>query len=112
MDIVWRRQRASVRDVAGALSSEGEIAYTTVMTIMFRLVKKGFLEREASGRAYVYAPLLTHEAYQAVRARTQARRFFEQFGDVAVEQFAAELEQVDPRRARRLGELLRKRQGR
>ncbi len=112
MDVLWQRGSASVRDVADALGGDAQLAYTTVMTIMSRLAKKGVLDRKASGRAYVYAPLLTREAYDTARARTQARDLIGQFGDLAVAQFAEELQDVDPGRARRLGELLRKRGGR
>lgn len=108
MDVIWRRRTASVRDVANALDSH-DLAYTTVMTIMSRLTEKGLLNREPSGRAYIYAPRLTREAYEAGRARIQARGLIDEFGDIAVAQFAAELQDVDPERARRLGELLRRR---
>ena len=109
MDVVWRRGSASVREVADALGGDAQLAYTTVMTIMSRLAKKGVLDRKLSGRAYVYAPQLTREAYDTARARTQARGLIEQFGELAVAQFAEELQDVDPARARRLGELLRRR---
>ncbi len=109
MDVVWARGSASVREVVDALSGETELAYTTVMTIMSRLAEKGLLDRKPSGRAYVYAPRLSREAYDTFRARTQARGLIAQFGDVAVAQFAEELQNVDPERAKRLGELLRRR---
>ena len=109
MDVVWARGAASVREIADALSSETDLAYTTVMTIMSRLAEKGFLERTPFGRAYIYAPRFTRETYGTLRARTQVRGLLEQFGEVAVAQFAEELQDVDPERARRLGELLRRR---
>lgn len=112
MEIIWQNGQMSVRDVAEAMKSEGEPAYTTVMTIMNRLVEKGFLERVTSGRAYLYTAKVSREAYSELRARLQARGLIEQFGEVAVAQFAAELKDVDPERARRLGDLLSKEPGR
>ena len=112
MDIAWARGKASVREMADALSSKPVLAYTTVMTIMSRLAQKGFLERTPSGRAYIYAPRVTRRTYETLRARTQVRGLLEQFGDVAVAEFADELQNVDPERARRLGELLRRRPAR
>lgn len=109
MDVVWTRGSASVREVASALGGQAELAYTTVMTIMSRLAEKGLLDRKPSGRAYLYTPRLSREAYDTVHARTGARGLIEQFGDVAVAQFAEELQNVDPERAKRLGELLRRR---
>jgi predicted transcriptional regulator len=59
---LWARGNATVRD----LLSDGKIhqAYTTVMTTMDRLYKKGLLERVAEGRAFRYTPRLTSEEFQ------------------------------------------------
>ena len=57
MDIVWGSSHAvAVRDVLEALAPERPLAYTTVMTVMDNLYRKGFLRREKHGRAYVYQP--------------------------------------------------------
>ncbi|MGW6503374.1 BlaI/MecI/CopY family transcriptional regulator [Nonomuraea angiospora] len=66
MDRVWSWQRpASVRDVLEDLRRDRSIAYTTVMTVMDTLHKKGLLRRHSSGKAYVYEPTTSHEAYSA-----------------------------------------------
>ncbi|MEO3870619.1 BlaI/MecI/CopY family transcriptional regulator [Nonomuraea sp. B12E4] len=66
MDRMWSNRRpASVRDVLEDLRREREIAYTTVMTVMDKLHTKGLLRREPVGRAYVYEPISTKEAYTA-----------------------------------------------
>lgn len=63
---IWARQEpVTVRDVLGDLQRERPIAYTTVMTVMDNLRKKGWLRREAEGRAYQYAPLVSAEEYSA-----------------------------------------------
>lgn len=61
MAVVWDGDgEVSVRDVQERLKPE--VAYTTVMTTLDRLFKKGFLVRAKRGRAYVYtARLLPHE---------------------------------------------------
>jgi predicted transcriptional regulator len=59
MAICWQRANISVREVCNQL--DGPVAYTTVMTTMDRLFKKGLLSREKSGRAFVYSPTATHE---------------------------------------------------
>ncbi|MEV6868700.1 BlaI/MecI/CopY family transcriptional regulator [Streptosporangium subroseum] len=66
MERLWSYHRpASVRDVLEDLRREREIAYTTVMTVMDKLHKKGLLRRKAVGRAYVYETVATREAYTA-----------------------------------------------
>jgi predicted transcriptional regulator len=67
---IWvRREPVTVRDVLGDLQQERPIAYTTVMTVMDNLRKKGWLRRQAEGRAYRYAPLVSAEEYSAALMR-------------------------------------------
>jgi len=54
MEIAWRRGEVSVRDVSREF--EERVAYTTLMTTLHRLYRKGMLERRKRGRAYLYAP--------------------------------------------------------
>jgi predicted transcriptional regulator len=56
MKLVWARGSASVRDVYEALLAERRVAYTTVMTMMNVLEKKGHLRKKAVGRSFVYRP--------------------------------------------------------
>jgi predicted transcriptional regulator len=66
MRSIWEQQRpVTVRDIVGDLQRERPIAYTTVMTVMGNLRKKGWLRRQADGRAYRYEPLVTGEEYSA-----------------------------------------------
>lgn len=65
MEVLWDRGTpAAVRDVARALS-ERELAYTTVMTVLDRLAKKGFVRRQRDGRAWRYEPENSREGYVA-----------------------------------------------
>jgi predicted transcriptional regulator len=54
MKVVWRLERATVRDVYEALRERRKIAYTTVMTMMNILETKKYLKKQAQDRAYVY----------------------------------------------------------
>jgi BlaI family transcriptional regulator, penicillinase repressor len=54
MKIVWERGSSTVRDVYEALLAERRVAYTTVMTMMNVLERKGHLRKEADGRSYRY----------------------------------------------------------
>jgi predicted transcriptional regulator len=56
---------AQVQDALG-----GDLAYTTVMTILTRLHEKGAVRRERTGRAYAYAPLLDENGMAAARMRS------------------------------------------
>lgn len=69
MNTLWPMGEGTVRQIRDRLAERRPRAYTTIMTIMDRLARKGVVERRKSGRAYVYAPNLT-----AQDARTQALR--------------------------------------
>src|ERR1700730_661917 len=58
-----RPGRGSVRAARAPLNHA--VAYTTVMTVLDRLYKKGVLERERSGRAYVYSAAASSEQLQS-----------------------------------------------
>jgi predicted transcriptional regulator len=63
---IWaRREPVTVRDVLGDLQQERPIAYTTVMTVMDNLRKKGWLRRQQDGRAYRYEAAVSGEEYSA-----------------------------------------------
>lgn len=55
----------AVREVLEDLQRDRTLAYTTVMTVMDNLHRKGVLTREQNGRAYVYRPAVTREQYTA-----------------------------------------------
>jgi predicted transcriptional regulator len=62
MEELWARGRASAGDVQRAFG--GRAAYTTWMTTLDRLFKKGLLAREKEGRAYLYTPRVTREEFE------------------------------------------------
>ncbi len=62
MEEVWRRGRASASDIYRAFGER--TAYTTWMTTLDRLYKKGLLAREKEGRAYLYTPRLTRAEFE------------------------------------------------
>ena len=59
MEIVWEHGESAVRDVVDRLTRP--LAYTTVMTTLDRLFKKGLLTRSEEGRAFRYAPRFSRE---------------------------------------------------
>ena len=54
MKLVWDRKEATVRDVYEALRARRRIAYTSVLTVMNVLERKGHLKKRAEGRSFVY----------------------------------------------------------
>jgi len=106
MEVIWDQGRASVRQVLDRLNANRSthIAYTTVLTVMQRLAEKGLLERKRTGNTDHYAARQSREAFFSASSGQIVRALVEDFGDIAIAQFLAELERVDPERLRRLRE--------
>jgi predicted transcriptional regulator len=66
MDVLWNSGARNVREVVKRMRRE--LAYTTVMTTMDRLYKKGLLARELDERAFIYSPKLTRQEWNRRRA--------------------------------------------
>ena len=110
MEQLWRSGEASVRSVMEALNqgTEKERAYTTYMTIMARLHKKGILVRRREGKTDYYAPAYERDQYMALRAQSEVEGLVEQYGEVALSHFAQQMASLDPARRRALQRLARK----
>lgn len=66
MEVLWSTpDPATVRDVLGALDRHPEPAYTTVMTVLDNLHRKGTVTRERTGRAWAYRPAQSREEFDA-----------------------------------------------
>lgn len=73
MQILWARGESNVRDVVQQL--ERPLAYTTVMTTLDRLYKKGLLDRRMPDRAFLYSARFSQQEWE----RTQAENILTNF---------------------------------
>jgi predicted transcriptional regulator len=67
MNLLWDRDGWTTPGEVHAALGDSGLAYTTVMTILVRLWRKGRLERQRDGRAYAYHPVVTREQHAAER---------------------------------------------
>ena len=74
MTVLWELGPATVQQVAIRLDTG--LAYTTVMTTLDRLFRKGLLRREKRSRAFLYSPVLSAQDVAGRRAQDMIRRFF------------------------------------
>ncbi|MBI3216446.1 MAG: BlaI/MecI/CopY family transcriptional regulator [Mycobacterium sp.] len=66
MEQVWERgDGATVREIFEALAESRQIAYTTVLSTLDNLHRKGWVRREREGKAYRYWPTMTREERSA-----------------------------------------------
>jgi len=74
---LWSLREGSVRDVRGLVTQTRPLAYTTIMTVLERLVRKGKVARRKAGRAFVYAPCESRDAMRKVAIRELLEGFFD-----------------------------------
>jgi predicted transcriptional regulator len=117
MEILWSRGESNVRDVAQRLSRP--LAYTTVMTTLDRLYKKGLLKRRMPDRAFLYSARLSRDEWERTRAENiltdfltgpQASRelLLSSFLDAVGEHDSALLDELEKKIRRKRRELFRR----
>lgn len=95
MKALWFEGARTVRDVHQALQPGRPLAYTTVLTVMDRLTRKGFLARTRRGKAHYYRPRCSFEQSRSRAVAELVRTWF----DGSADQLAALLTEPPPRAA-------------
>ncbi|MDZ4774380.1 MAG: BlaI/MecI/CopY family transcriptional regulator [Planctomycetota bacterium] len=114
MQAVWESSPASARTVLERVHAETDWAYTTVKTILARLVEKGALHEEKHGRTSVYEPLVTRESARKTAVRSLLDKAFDgTFGSLVQHMVASEKlgKKEREKLARMLAEFDRKERG-
>jgi BlaI family transcriptional regulator, penicillinase repressor len=117
MQVIWERGPSTVSDVVDALerisadTGEPGLAYTSVLTTMRILEKKGYLRHERRARAFVYRPLVDRQNVQRSVLRYVMSRFFSNSAEELVLN-VLEDEQLSPEELERLKKLMEKEQER
>ena len=77
MKSLWEMENATVGQTQAHMRATRLLAYTTVLTLLDRLTKKGAVRREKRGRGYVYSPVLTRDDALVVALDRLVHDFFE-----------------------------------
>ena len=77
MEILWDRGEATVGDVVGALAALEPLAYSSVLTTMRILERKGYTRHRKEGRAFVYTPVVDRDSARSSAVRFIMDRFFD-----------------------------------
>ena len=105
MDVLWERGEATVGDVVEALPTGSRLAYSSVLTTLRILERKGYARHEKRGRAFLYSPLIDREDAQRSALRDVMSRFFENSPEMLVLN-VLESEDLSPKELRRLRRLI------
>ena len=76
MEILWKKEQASVREIADALSEEKTTAYTTVQTMCKILADKGYADFHKKGKAFIYRPKITKNDARKGALTSLLNKFF------------------------------------
>lgn len=106
MDVMWQKGQLSIRDVVSLLSVKRKIAYTTVLTVMNRLVQKGLLTRRLHKTAYFYKPKIDKDSFIASVAHQIVKTTVATLGEEVVTYFVREIERLSPEKRRELLSIL------
>ena len=87
MKVVWGKAPITAREVCDRLTGSRERAYTTIMTTLDRLHRKGLLAREKTGLAWSYTPTLDRKAHEKALADRLATRILASHGDAGLVAF-------------------------
>jgi len=74
---LWRLGDGTVKDVRGVLTERRRLAYTTVMTVLDRLVKRGTIERRKQGRSFIYTPMVERDELRRLAVEDFLDTFFD-----------------------------------
>jgi predicted transcriptional regulator len=74
---LWSLQEGKVRAVQEVVARSRPLAYTTIMTVLDRLVRKGKLNRRKVGRAFVYAPEASRDSMRRAALRELIEGYFD-----------------------------------
>ncbi|HMC62763.1 MAG TPA: BlaI/MecI/CopY family transcriptional regulator [Candidatus Solibacter sp.] len=74
---LWSLEEGNVRAVREIVAQTRPLAYTTIMTVLDRLVRKGKLTRRKVGRAFVYSPEMSRDAMRHAAVRELVEGFFD-----------------------------------
>ncbi|MDQ0859874.1 BlaI/MecI/CopY family transcriptional regulator [Bacillus sp. V2I10] len=107
MKVIWSRKEGTVQHVLIELNKQNSYAYTTIMTIMNRLDKKGILTRSKLGKGYEYKPCYSPNELIQQNSSEQVEHLLHHYGDIAITQFVDAVGH-NPDQLNKLKELIQK----
>lgn len=97
MEVLWQSSNPrSVAEVLDVILHTREVAYTTVMTLLDKMARKGSVARSKRGKAYLYAPRVRRPEVLQFLVQEFAGLYFEE-GETGLRRFLAGESEPPPR---------------
>lgn len=90
MEVLWAKGPMKGRDLHLEIRREKSIAYTTALTVLDRLSKKGFITKDAGSGTILFSPRLERDAYRGLVAADLVQKAFDVSPDLAISAFAGQ----------------------
>lgn len=108
MHILWKLEKAFVKEVLAALTQEN-LHYNTVSTIIRNLEEKGYVSHKAYGKTHQYFPVVSKELYRQQFIHTATKKFFDSSYKNMVSFFARE-EKISAAELREILDIIEKKE--
>ncbi len=95
LETLWDHGPLTTPEVHARIGQPRQLAYTTILTVLQRLMKKGLVTREGGGRSHLYRPSISRSQHTEGQARRLAETLVD-LGEVGVAAFLAEADRLDP----------------
>lgn len=95
LEALWVSDPLSPRELHAQFGVPRSLAYTTVLTVLQRLHRKGFVDRVEEGRTHRYAPRVDRDTFESGEAQRLAADLV-RIGDSGVAAFLSEARRLDP----------------
>lgn len=88
MEILWTKGSMKGRALYEEIHRKRDIAYTTALTVLDRLSKKGLIKKDRKSGIILFTPAVSRQAYESAVTESLVQKAFEVSPDLAVSAFA------------------------
>lgn len=88
MEILWTKGPTKGRDLHAEIRRVRDIAYTTALTVLDRLSKKGFIKKDRDSGTILFSPAISRQYYEGKVTESYVQKAFDTSPDVAISAFA------------------------
>jgi BlaI family penicillinase repressor len=106
MKVLWKKHPATAREVMARLPKGVSWAYTTIKTMLARLVEKKVISEHKNSNTSIYEPLLSQKKARLIAFRSMLDQAFDGATDPLLH-FLFEEEQLSAKQKQELAEILR-----
>ncbi|MDO7488614.1 BlaI/MecI/CopY family transcriptional regulator [Peribacillus sp. NPDC096622] len=95
MEYLWDKDEQSIKAVQQSLELDKPINFNTVMTVMNRLVEKGFLEKRSEGRLSLFRPVQSKEEFLEEQSKKLTENLLDEFGGAVISHMLDAMKDAD-----------------